>query len=145
MVQGLAGFSQVSHNFLTAESSGFPAAGPGGRTQDPGSGCEKFVRGFIGRTLTAGPGLKEICEKLVREGIHRPDPNPGCIMLLHTGFSQLSDSRVLGVSSSQAWRPDPRRGPDQDCERGLVQAFVISVFVGWTKQSCSAQAQSGRI
>ena len=24
-----------------------------------------------------------------------------------TGFSQFSHSRVLGISSSQAWRPDP--------------------------------------
>ena len=32
--QLLAGFSQVSHSFLTAESWGFPAARPGGRTRE---------------------------------------------------------------------------------------------------------------
>ena len=45
------------------------------------------------------------------QGIYRPDPNRSSLQVF-TGFPQLSHSRVLGISSSQAWRPDsglPRR------------------------------------
>ena len=69
----------------------------------------------------------------MREGIHRPDPNPSCI--------QVSHSFLMGISGSQAWRLDPGRGPDQDCERGLVPAFDRHLHLRRLDQSCSAEAQ----
>ena len=78
------------------------------------------------------PAASLIYGYMVVLALHGPRDSPaGPKPQLHTGFSQLSHSRVLGISSSRAWRPDPGRGPDQDCERGLVPAFDISV--GWTK------------
>ena len=57
-------------------------------------GSSSSQAGVTGRTLTAGPGVEETCEKPVREGIHRPDPNPSCM----TGFSKVSHSFLTAES-----------------------------------------------
>ena len=86
-------------------------------------GSSSSQAGVTGRTLTAGPGVEETCEKPVREGIHRPDPNPSCIQVSQrflTAFSQ------------------PSLGDFQQPRRGLVPAFDC-LRLRRLDQSCTAE------
>ena len=92
--QLLAGCSEVSHSFLTAKSWGFPAARPGGRTQDCEGGLLPARFRFLDR-LSDLYGYMVVLALPRVQGIHRPrpDPNRSCLQIVQrflTAFSQPS-------------------------------------------------------
>ena len=68
------------------------------------------------------------------QGIHRSDPNRSCLQVFHRLLT------ALPISSSQAWRPDPGRGPtlfdDRRCRTETkyreLATFQSEVAVGYS-------------